>query len=680
MLIYDFSIKDSSLNMKCKFFLFSAAFLFHTFFCSASIVNNGAQIVINNNTSVNSTGDFVNQTSGSDGLVILNGNLLVGGNWTNTAGNQVFSGVSTGTVTLNGGDQTLYGAATFPNLTKNITSAATLTFTSGAANRIIITGTTNLQGANGQLLSLRSSASGNQWQFDPQGTRTFNYLDVHDSNNVNAAIIDVSTQQVVNSGNNTNWQFGLVVTFVAGANGSLAGTLVQVVAYRGNCTPVTANADAGYHFSNWTGGRSSTANPFTVTSVTKSITITANFEINSYTVKFLKNGNGSITGTRTQTITHGGDCTPVTPTPYAHYHFTNWTGDYVGVDNPLTITNVTSDMNINANFGFDQYTVTFVAGANGTNAGTLVQTVDYGKDCTQVTANPDGGFSFIGWTGDYEGNNNPLTITKVTSDMTVNSNFQATGTIPKMVSGLRFNVDQSEITGLAQFTHRPKIYGCYYDPIRDPAESRDRTAYSRILSSPSRTNPLTDIDCLWARQVYLYNRTEFRQAYTAGTTCEDFLTANPITDQLFSLYIKTSENRILYQQYIRPFHLTPPTITAIRNQTDTADITQATLNEVFIIKGTFFSRNFNGVAPLAWIEYSDSRNRIQKLRLKILRPYKYNNAYNSRLKSCMQVDTGVSELTVQMPARWPSGWNHAVDHNIVIDNSLGLATTDFGTN
>jgi len=72
--------------------------------------------------------------------------------------------------------------------------------------------------------------------------------------------------------------------------------------------------------------------------------------VSTHTVTFTAGSGGSLTGTTTQTVSHGDDCTPVTAVPDSGYQFTGWTGDYTGTNNPLTITNVTSDMNITANF------------------------------------------------------------------------------------------------------------------------------------------------------------------------------------------------------------------------------------------------------------------------------------------------------------------------------------------
>ena len=215
------------------------------------------------------------------------------------------------------------------------------------------------------------------------------------------------------------------VTFVAGAHGTLSGTPGQTVDHGSDCTAVTAVPDLGHHFTGWTGDHVGSDNPLTVTNVTADMTITANFAIDTHTVTFVAGAHGSLQGTSPQTVNYGANCTVVTPVPDLGYHFTGWTGDYVGTDNPLTVTNVTADMTITANFAIDTHTVTFVAGAHGSLAGTTSQTVDYGADCTAVTATADDGYHFVNWTGTGGGasTDNPLTIASVTQDLTITANF-----------------------------------------------------------------------------------------------------------------------------------------------------------------------------------------------------------------------------------------------------------------
>ncbi len=151
-------------------------------------------------------------TLSSGALTSSSGNLTIAGDFIHSGGTFTHN---SGTVTLDGTAQTLSSSATttFNNLTKTVSSADTLTLTASTTN--IISGTLNLQGASGNLLSLRSSLSGTQASLNPQGTRTVQYLDVKDNNNINSTAI-LCTTGCTDSGNNTNWSFVSSVTANAG--------------------------------------------------------------------------------------------------------------------------------------------------------------------------------------------------------------------------------------------------------------------------------------------------------------------------------------------------------------------------------------------------------------------------------------------------------------------------------
>ncbi|MCL5775376.1 MAG: DUF2341 domain-containing protein, partial [Patescibacteria group bacterium] len=91
------------------------------------------------------------------------------------------------------------------NLTKTVAVADTLNF--AASSTQTITNAMTLQGAASNLLALRSTASGTQWNINPQGSRLVAYLDVKDSNNVNALFINAYGSNSVDSGNNIKWAF-----------------------------------------------------------------------------------------------------------------------------------------------------------------------------------------------------------------------------------------------------------------------------------------------------------------------------------------------------------------------------------------------------------------------------------------------------------------------------------------
>jgi PKD repeat protein len=148
---------------------------------------------------------------------ILNGNVTINpgaaldgagfdislaGNWTN---NGIFI-PGAGTVFLTGAAQAVIGSTTFNNLVKNNSSPTTLTFDNAGIQTILTA--LDLQGAAGAHLAIRSNLPGNQWQIEPQGTRTIAWLDVQDSNNLDPEHIMAEGTDSVNSGNNSNWNFG----------------------------------------------------------------------------------------------------------------------------------------------------------------------------------------------------------------------------------------------------------------------------------------------------------------------------------------------------------------------------------------------------------------------------------------------------------------------------------------
>jgi autotransporter-associated beta strand protein len=139
--------------------------------------------------------------------------LSVSGTFGHAAGAFTANG---GTVVLTGTGQALTGATTFNNLTKTAAAADTLTFGPGLANRTTVTGTLTLQGAAGQLLSLRSATPGTQWEVDPQGARVIDFVDVQDSNNVNPTAI--TPTNAVDAGSNTNWTFGTATATIVGTD------------------------------------------------------------------------------------------------------------------------------------------------------------------------------------------------------------------------------------------------------------------------------------------------------------------------------------------------------------------------------------------------------------------------------------------------------------------------------
>jgi hypothetical protein len=215
------------------------------------------------------------------------------------------------------------------------------------------------------------------------------------------------------------------LSYTAAAHGSITGSASQTVNSGANGSAVTAVADTGHHFVNWSDN--STANPRTDTSVAANISVTANFAIDTHTATYTAGAHGSITGSTSQTVDYGSEGTSVTAVPDSHYHFISWSDN--STDNPRLDTNITENITVSANFAIDTYTVRYYsvepgpsAGtAHGTISGTTTQSVDYGGSSTAVTAVPDAGYHFVSWNDDSTAN--PRIDTNVTGNLSIVANF-----------------------------------------------------------------------------------------------------------------------------------------------------------------------------------------------------------------------------------------------------------------
>jgi uncharacterized repeat protein (TIGR02543 family) len=248
---------------------------------------------------------------------------------------------------------------------------------------------------------------------------------------------------VVNTGTtarsvNCNFDFTPVtntVSFTASNGGTVTGTTSTVftLPYNGQLSSreiLEADPSTGYHFVNWTGtgGFVATAtNPFsnqTLGYVTASQNITANFIINQYQATFTAGPGGSLTttpggsltATIPQTVNYYGNTSAVIAVPAAGYHFVNWTGyGPPSTNNPLVLSEVTGNCNVIANFAIDQPSVNLAqltVKKNGLGNGAITSYAGsiswdgntgaanyYPGTLVIMSATPDPGSTFVGWSG-----------------------------------------------------------------------------------------------------------------------------------------------------------------------------------------------------------------------------------------------------------------------------------------
>ena len=204
----------------------------------------------------------------------------------------------------------------------------------------------------------------------------------------------IATIQIVSGGTQT-YNINVSANPTNGGQVAGGGTYEQ-----GQQCTVSATANAGFTFTNWTENGtvvSSQAN-YTFT-VTGNRNLVANFQAQpqNYTISVSANPTNGGTVTGGGTYQQGQSCT-VHATANTGYNFTNWTenGTVVSTQAQYSFT-VTGNRTLVANFTTQTYTIT--ATANPADGGTVAGggTFNYGQSCT-LTATPATGYNFVRWT------------------------------------------------------------------------------------------------------------------------------------------------------------------------------------------------------------------------------------------------------------------------------------------
>ena len=233
-------------------------------------------------------------------------------------------------------------------------------------------------------------------------------------------------------------------SITAEPNNPTMGSAYGSGTYNFNTTAtLTAVAEYGYHFTQWSDGV--TDNPRTVT-VQNSATYTAQFEINSY-ILTVQSSNPAI-----GTTSGGGSYNYLTPVnitanPNAGYHFTQWSDG--NTDNPRLIS-VTQNATYVAQFAINSYAVGVVSG--NTSMGSVSGSGTYNHNATAtLTATAFYGYHFVQWS---DGNtDNPRSVVVIdsaqyTAEFTFNS---------YLVIGNSSNVTLGSVTGGGSYNYLSQV-------------------------------------------------------------------------------------------------------------------------------------------------------------------------------------------------------------------------------
>ena len=178
----------------------------------------------------------------------------------------------------------------------------------------------------------------------------------------------------------------------------------------------TATAAEEYVFKNWTDDASGDENPMTVV-MADDMFVTANFEKRTYPLTIEIQGEGTvkeeIVPGKSTTDYPSGTTVQLTAVPEDEWEFVKWEGSTSLEENPMVIT-ITEPTTWTAIFQKVSYALTVEIEGEGTVKEEVIaakSSTDYPSGTTvQLTAIPEDGWVFMEWTGDHQGNENPLEI------------------------------------------------------------------------------------------------------------------------------------------------------------------------------------------------------------------------------------------------------------------------------
>ena len=215
-------------------------------------------------------------------------------------------------------------------------------------------------------------------------------------------------------------------TVTVSANPTNGGNVTGGGTYQqGQSCTVTATANTGYNFTNWTenGNVVSTQANYTFT-VNSNRTLMANFTPQQYTITATADpvNGGNVTGGGT--FNYGNSCT-LSATPAPGYTFVNWTKNGTQVSTNATYTfTVTESAAYVAHFQLQTFTINVMA--DPAEGGTVEGggTFNYGETCT-VTATANEGYTFVNWTTGMFSVSNEISYTfTVTSNVNLTAHFE----------------------------------------------------------------------------------------------------------------------------------------------------------------------------------------------------------------------------------------------------------------
>ena len=193
----------------------------------------------------------------------------------------------------------------------------------------------------------------------------------------------------------------------------------QAIYHYGDSVVLETLPGAGWAFSGWSGDLSGDDSPVSLL-VDSDKSITANF-LQVFDLSLTTEGGGTASVDGDQSEYLDGSLVTITATAAEGWYFDRWEGNLTGSENPATIV-MDDDKNIKAVFLQKEYALNIYKDGNGTVSKEPTQETYTHGSIVELSATSADGWKFDGWTGDFSGNANPVSVT-INDDMDITAVF-----------------------------------------------------------------------------------------------------------------------------------------------------------------------------------------------------------------------------------------------------------------
>ncbi|MDM8550703.1 C1 family peptidase [Desulfobacterales bacterium HSG2] len=192
--------------------------------------------------------------------------------------------------------------------------------------------------------------------------------------------------------------YTLTKTVSPSSGGGISASPDKSVYTDGESVTLTANSEACYDFTGWSGACSGTNSTCSLTTDADK-SVTANFTVKKHSVNITAN-NGSVTKSPNQSSYDCGTTVLLTASPNPGYNFDHWEGDATGTQTTASIT-MTEEMNVTAVFVSGNHTISGYV-RDGDNTGISGVTLNFSNSGGTSTTDSSGFYTrsvSSGWIG-----------------------------------------------------------------------------------------------------------------------------------------------------------------------------------------------------------------------------------------------------------------------------------------